>query len=467
MIYLTIIEKNRGKLMLTLVLWMLKILSTCLNFFLYTYLIRFLFNKTTTLRNVIIFTAINGLAAELPMMLGYKFSQELSIFTFFVIMIPTAAFFLNLKVVQSILSTCAAYIFSVGLSYLVMAFLSVIFQNDFSILQWANQLALAIFLRNLGNFAAFLVILCILLFKIKFNIPGDISKKKFIAVLMNCILTSIFIVPNLISLEKLSSSIPTGIFMYNSVLCILLLFINIFSIIKTSELDILRQSMETQKLYIKSLDEVVDKLRGFKHDFNNMVQVIGGYLSLNNIDGLKNYHRQLLCETKYIANVLPLNTYLMDNPPLYGLLLSKVSYAEVNEIQFNLEITCNIDIYGIKAYDFYKVLGILLDNALEAAQESGRRYTEIIIGQKDNKHIISISNTFAGEIDMDKIFENGYTTKSEHSGFGLWEIRKILSRYKNISLITSMNDKMITQQLEINLHHSQKTKAGVNIGLPL
>ena len=53
------------------------------------------------------------------------------------------------------------------------------------------------------------------------------------------------------------------------------------------------------------------------------------------------------------------------------------------------------------------------------------------------------------EIDIDTIFHKGYTEKENHSGIGLWEVRKLLSKNNNVNLFTTKTDSLFKQQLEI------------------
>ena len=59
-------------------------------------------------------------------------------------------------------------------------------------------------------------------------------------------------------------------------------------------------------------------------------------------------------------------------------------------------------------------------------------------------------NTYQNKnIDMDQIFEKGFSGKKNHTGLGLWEIRKIIKKNNNLNLFTSKTDKFFSQQLEI------------------
>ena len=69
-----------------------------------------------------------------------------------------------------------------------------------------------------------------------------------------------------------------------------------FSLIRTQKLEQTSQDLETEKLYNKTLSHLHDNIRCFKHDFNNIVQALGGYIALNDMAGLKEYYNN------YIAN---------------------------------------------------------------------------------------------------------------------------------------------------------------------
>ena len=55
------------------------------------------------------------------------------------------------------------------------------------------------------------------------------------------------------------------------------------------------------------------------------------------------------------------------------------------------------------------------------------------------------------DIDTDKIYEKGFSTKENNTGLGLWEVRQILNKNKNLNLYTSKNNEYFNQQLEIYL----------------
>lgn len=233
--------------------------------------------------------------------------------------------------------------------------------------------------------------------------------------------------------------------------------ITVYSLLRTIKLEKTNEKLEEEKLYNKTLTILYDNIRGFKHDFNNIVQSIGGYISTNNMDGLKDYYTDLLNDCQKVNNLAVLNPELINNSAVYSLLTSKYHKAEELGITMNFEIFLDLKTLNIKTYDLTRILGILLDNAIEASKVCDEKIINIII-RKDNKanrQLFIIENTYANkDVDTERIFEKGYTSKSEdgkNHGLGLWEVRKILKKNNNLNLFTTKTDKLFKQQLEIYL----------------
>ena len=106
----------------------------------------------------------------------------------------------------------------------------------------------------------------------------------------------------------------------------------------------------------------------------------------------------------------------------------------------------------MKIYEFARILGILLDNAIDACNECNEKIINITFRNdcKNNRQLITIENTYNNkDVDTDKIFEKGITGKENHTGLGLWEVRKIIKKNNNANLYTSKTYKFFSQQLEL------------------
>lgn len=253
--------------------------------------------------------------------------------------------------------------------------------------------------------------------------------------------------------------IPNFIIILSLVVLFVYFSISLYSLFRTSKLEQTEQLLEEEKMYNKTLNTLHDNIRGFKHDFNNIVQAIGGYISTNNIDGLKVYYRDLLKDCQINNNLAVLNPELINNPAIYSLLADKYYKAEELNIQINLEVFVDLNNLNVKTYELTRILGILLDNAIEASAKCENKVINIIFRRdKSNKTLIIIQNTYTNkDVNIDRIFEKGFTSKGDTGtndsakshGLGLWEVRKYLRKHTNLDLFTTKNEEFFTQQFEI------------------
>lgn len=218
----------------------------------------------------------------------------------------------------------------------------------------------------------------------------------------------------------------------------------------------MENNLEIEKLVEKNknLSEVNDSIRCFKHDFNNIIQAITGYIDLNDIEALRIYFESLVKDCHHLNMIDKLNYEVCDNPAIYSILINKYKKAQESNIKINIEIVACLKELSNKSYVIARMLGILLDNAIEASLECEEKIINVRIIKELNKHrtLIVIENTYENkEIDTNKIFDKNYTTKvgKGNSGLGLWKIRDILRKDMNLDLFTTKDEKMFRQQLEI------------------
>ena len=286
-------------------------------------------------------------------------------------------------------------------------------------------------------------------FKFKFEFQDDLSSKN-----KNLLLLEYVMCCNLVILNSyeilLANKLVTPITIIN---IMVLMSYGIKSILNSRKLEESKIKIKTLKNYNKNLNIMYDDIRSFKHDFANIVQAMGGYIDTENLGGLKDMHAQLIEELKEINNAEILNPETINNPAIYNILNSKYYKARENNINMNIEVLLDLEKIEIATLDFCRILGILLDNAIEAASKCQKR--EIIVRfEKDyraNRNLVIIENTYQNlDVDINKIFDKEYTSKSEKKshGLGLWRVKKILERNNNLNLY-SFKGKRFVQQLEV------------------
>lgn len=170
------------------------------------------------------------------------------------------------------------------------------------------------------------------------------------------------------------------------------------------------------------------------------------------MNGLKIYYSELLDDCQKVNNLYTLSPDVINNSAIYSLLTSKYHKADELGITINLEVFLNLNELTMKIYEFTRALGILMDNAIEASSECEEKIINVQIRKETNRNrqILVIENTYKEkDINIDKIFEKGYSSKPNNTGLGLWEVRQIMKKNKNLNLYTTKNDKFFIQQLEM------------------
>ena len=182
---------------------------------------------------------------------------------------------------------------------------------------------------------------------------------------------------------------------------------------------------------------------------------MGGYINAEDTTALKVMYKDLLNECQENNELELLNPELINNPAIYNIINHKYNKAKKENIKMNIEILSDIEKLKIDTYEFSRMLGILLDNAIEAAKEGKEKIIElkIIEEMRFNRNVMIVKNTYNNEkINFKKLYEKGYTTKQESDqrhGLGLWEVQKIINRNDNLRLATSIEGDFFKQQLNI------------------
>lgn len=210
--------------------------------------------------------------------------------------------------------------------------------------------------------------------------------------------------------------------------------------------------LEIQILNNKILSNLYDKSRTLKHDFANIIQAIGGYIWAKDLPGLKGYYSEILGEFKSINSLDRLSPSLIQNPSIYTIIANKYLLSEDNNIKFNINISSDLNNLKTNPLELVRILGILLDNSIEACLEcpENSRIINLSIYELNNAKSISIENSYKNKtLNIDKIYEKNFSTKDRNTGIGLWEVQNYINKDKHLKLNTSMSDSLFKQELLI------------------
>lgn len=307
---------------------------------------------------------------------------------------------------------------------------------------------LALFLLS---FILFLISLSIKHFKL-LKVASSEEIQKSAGILTNTIATFLFIVPNcfIILLYFDKKTLPIWIIFLNTFSIIFMMALSIFNTNRSVKQAITEERRIYQENYITTLENLVDSLRTFKHDYSNTLATINGYIQLENWNGLKKFFPQIIDESKAISTLDKLNPNLIKNPTIFGLITAKYQVCLKRNVKMNFEILGTLEELSLNEFELSRILGIFLDNAIEAASGSKDKKINFLISELKTKTTIELSNSYSYQnLKIADMFKKGISSKGKNRGLGLFKVKQILEKHPDIHFETISNNNLFLQKLVI------------------
>ncbi|ACQ53523.1 GHKL domain-containing protein [Clostridium botulinum] len=206
--------------------------------------------------------------------------------------------------------------------------------------------------------------------------------------------------------------------------------------------------------YSHIIEEMYSETRRFKHDYINMLSPLKEYIDNGDIEGLSEFfYSNVIDMDKNIkwsnSNIDKLKYIKVQG--LKAILSTKLIKASSMNIDINVHIVEDIDYIHMKIMDLCRIIGILMDNSIEAAGECEAPKICIVVANKNDYVVIAVHNNFFGDKPLiHKIYKEGFSTKGRGRGLGLYTVKNIIDiKYENIFLNTSIEGNVFIQEIWI------------------
>ena len=350
--------------------------------------------------------------------------------TTFIITIITYKYILKISFIKSALSCGIMHVFLIILDFISMCLLSVFISTETIRNTWYISIVFNLL---------FAFILLYLFYKTKIQkkiakFVNNIVDKKQAKIVFFFILVTVGMS---IVLYLVSKSINiTSIFTTSFALFIILFLLVIILFTERNSYDKLSIEYDNLFNYVGVFEEWIEKEKFIRHEYKNQLAVLRNMTKQKSIkDKIDSIVDDMINIDDNIVNELG----DLPNGGLKGLLYYNISVAKNKKIEVEINVGNKVknlfkklDEERIKVLS--KVIGVYLDNAIEAAVQSKKKIISIEIYNLDSKLNIVISNSFKGKIDIVKMNQKGVSTKGEGRGNGLYYASKLLN--KNNWLIT-------------------------------
>jgi two-component system, CitB family, sensor kinase len=192
--------------------------------------------------------------------------------------------------------------------------------------------------------------------------------------------------------------------------------------------------------------QYAERLRERKHEFSNLLHLISGYIQIGEYDkAITLISQDHLPDERTIEHFKE----MIQDPIVASIFIGKYYYAFEKGIELELDDNSNIQeiIDPLISKHFVMILGNVINNAIDAALDSKAKKVKLFATDIGNDIVFEIEDSGKGidESMIVKIFEKGFTTKSElHCGYGLFFVKNTLELINGFITIVPSNYGTIT-----------------------
>lgn len=205
--------------------------------------------------------------------------------------------------------------------------------------------------------------------------------------------------------------------------------------------------------YNEELESLYKETRKFRHDYINTILTLSEYIDEGNMEDLKKYFDNNILHTGDFLNSSNKKIGQLQNikvREIKGLIVTKLMRAQQIGLTTNIEVIDELDHINLNKVDLARVLGIVLDNAIEASIETERKMISFaMIKNKESVSIIVTNSCKSNIPPLHKLIKEGHSTKGENRGLGLSNMKEIISKHKNFIVDTYIEGDTFNQFMEI------------------
>ncbi|MGO1428344.1 MAG: quorum-sensing sensor histidine kinase AgrC [Staphylococcus equorum] len=228
-----------------------------------------------------------------------------------------------------------------------------------------------------------------------------------------------------------------------------------FSIIRQIQYKRNMREIENYYKYTLQIEKINHEMRKFRHDYVNILSTMSDFIRENDMEGLDQYfHEEILpMQDSMQMNAIKING--IENlkvREIKGLLTTKILQAQEKNIRISIEVPETIEKIEMPIINLSKVIGILLDNAIEASEKivDDPLIRIAFIKNEDDSVMFIVMNKC--DTDMPRVhtlFQENFSTKGKNRGLGLSTLKELTDTTSNVLLDTTIDNNYFIQKVEI------------------
>lgn len=277
--------------------------------------------------------------------------------------------------------------------------------------------------------------------------------QKIINILDRPFITAFVLILSILSIAGVSyrfvNSLSTKIYL-ESILLFLFFALLIYLILYNRYM-VTKEVKKTVELLnaITVYEKRIDEDRIIRHEMLNNLLTLKSFSDKNSDDFDKTLDEFIMsCSNKSVGikNIYKLPTGLK------GMIYYKINSLDNKKYNYNVNISKQVNIKlekeNYKEYiSLCKILGIVLDNAIEACEKTKERFLTIDIYNEKGNVVIDIENSYKDKIkDINRLYSKNYSSKGNNRGLGLHVAKMLLKNSKYLEMHQEiMNNIFVTR----------------------
>ena len=228
-----------------------------------------------------------------------------------------------------------------------------------------------------------------------------------------------------------------------------------FSIVREVQYKRNMKEIENYYKYTLQIEQINNEMRKFRHDYVNILSTMSDYIRENDMEGLRNY---------FTTEILPMQDSMQMNAvkingienlkirEIKGLVTTKILQAQEMNISISVEVNEQITKIDMPTIDLSRIIGIIIDNAIEASENIDEDPLIRIAFLKNSDVSVTFIVMNKCEDDIPRVhtlFQENFTTKKGNSGLGLSTLKEITESKSNVLLDTTIENNYFVQKVEI------------------
>lgn len=187
----------------------------------------------------------------------------------------------------------------------------------------------------------------------------------------------------------------------------------------------LEQQQEMQNILLQDT-------RMFRHNIANMLYGLQGMILTRDYDSIERYYQKITEKCAVINNENVVALRRIPSLALNALLVQKLQAANSQSLPFYVFTDEGLNWHNAKDETICEILGVLMDNAIEAAQEAQARYISLEAHNVPHGVELVVRNTWKQDT-RDFLYHADYaSTKPGHEGLGLRSVRRAVAKDRHM-----------------------------------